>query len=419
MERRGAVTVVHPTGAPFATNLVRALWEADLLSEVFTSFCFKQRGRLAALIQTMPTSIREPLVRELRRRSWIPDDSIPVRMHWSAEVFRMLLVKARLTSVVGLTTRQLVDFVYRDLDLYVAKHVRQNRRERSIVYGYEDCAADTFQEVRNQDGLCIYDLPIMFYQMSAALQAEEAERFPEFRQLLVGRGDQQDKLDRKQRELDFAHHVVVASSITRDSVIAAGKDPSHISVVPYGAPLEYFSKRSHPPEQFRVLFVGRITPRKGVHYLLQAWKELKLKGARLTLVGVNEMPEEWMSKHLDGVEIYPSIPHTDLERHYHGASVLVLPSLVEGFGMVLLEAMACGVPIIATPHTAAPDLITDKQEGFIVPIRDQEALREKIQWCFENQSTLSQMGEKAFEAAQRYSWNNFRTRIVECVGELL
>ncbi|MHC5731280.1 MAG: glycosyltransferase family 4 protein, partial [Nostoc sp.] len=120
---------------------------------------------------------------------------------------------------------------------------------------------------------------------------------------------------------------------------------------------------------FRALFVGRVGVRKGVHYLIKAWEELQLPQAELMLVGVNEFPETWLSQLPEGVNYIPSVPHTTLNQYYSNANVFVFPSLVEGFGLVLLEAMACGIPVITTTHTAGPDIITDGTEGFIVPIR--------------------------------------------------
>ncbi len=77
-----------------------------------------------------------------------------------------------------------------------------------------------------------------------------------------------------------------------------------------------------------------------------------------------------------------SVPHASLNQYYSTDNVFVFPSLVEGFGLVLLEAMACSIPVITTPNTAGPDIITDGLERFIIPIRDIEALKEKLEWCY-------------------------------------
>ncbi|WLT38832.1 glycosyltransferase family 4 protein [Synechocystis sp. B12] len=160
-------------------------------------------------------------------------------------------------------------------------------------------------------------------------------------------------------------------------MLREGIAPEKISIIPYGAPIEYFQPAPKPDRTFRALFVGQVGARKGVHYLLQAWKKLRLPQAELMLVGFNNFPQHWLDHLPSTVRYIPSVPHPQLNQYYSSANVFVFPSLVEGFGLVLTEAMACGIPIIATPNTAGPDIITNGVEGFIIPIRDPEALQEK------------------------------------------
>ena len=153
--------------------------------------------------------------------------------------------------------------------------------------------------------------------------------------------------------------------------------------------------------------------------MLQAWKELKLPDSELVLVGGNLMPSEWFSSYQDICRHIPSVPHFKLNSYYSSANVLVFPSLVEGFGLVLTEAMACGIPIITTPNTAGPDLITDGVEGFIIPIRDVEALKEKLEWCYLHPQELADMGKKARQKAEQTTWKLYRDRLASKVIDLL
>ena len=125
---------------------------------------------------------------------------------------------------------------------------------------------------------------------------------------------------------------------------------------------------------------------------MQAWQDLKLPNAELVLVGSNLFPTGWLEQYKDIYCHIPSVPHLLLNQYYSSASVLVFPSLVEGFGLVILEAMACGIPVITTPNTAGADIITDRLDGFIVPIRNVEALKEKLEWCYCHPQELAEMG---------------------------
>jgi glycosyltransferase involved in cell wall biosynthesis len=98
---------------------------------------------------------------------------------------------------------------------------------------------------------------------------------------------------------------------------------------------------------------------------------------------------------------------------------MVFPSLFEGFGLVLLEAMSCGVPVIATPNGAAPDFVTDGEDGFIVPIRDPEAVAEKLEILVRDRDRLAAMSEAAMRTAARHSWTRYRERLVTTVRQTL
>jgi glycosyltransferase involved in cell wall biosynthesis len=89
----------------------------------------------------------------------------------------------------------------------------------------------------------------------------------------------------------------------------------------------------------------------------------------------------------------------------------VFPSLAEGFGHVLLEAMACGLPVLSTTHTAAPDLITNGEDGFVVAPRDAELLARNIEWALEHRTELRRMGRAARAKAEQFTWARFRASV--------
>jgi glycosyltransferase involved in cell wall biosynthesis len=339
-----------------------------------------------------------------------------MQAHPWQETARMALVKTGLSRRLNLGRQGPIDWVYTSLDRHVAKHHLQGL---NAVYAYEDGAATTFQAAKQQNILCLYDLPIPFYRTSRAIQAQEAERFPDLSPALQAIQEPAWKLQRKEQEVQLADHIFVASSMTKQSLLDIGIKPENISVIPYGAPIDYFHPKPKPDSRFRALFVGRVGPRKGLHYLFPAWQQLQLPDAELMTVGINEFPENWLAQYSDSFRHVPSVPHASLNEYYSTASVLVFPSLVEGFGLVLLEAMACGIPVITTPHTAGPDIITDGVEGFIVPVRDVEALKEKIEWCYRHPQALAEMGRAARRKAEQLTWDLYRQKLANQVQALL
>ncbi len=410
------ISLIHPTGNPNARNGAIALWEADLLHEVITTIAYNPKGSVSRYLNLLPKRISDRVAFELGRRTWIAPSGVSMRTHPWREAMRLALVKTGLSNRLGFGPWGPFNWVYASLDRHVAKHHLQNL---DAVYAYEDGAATTFQEAKKQGIICLYDLPIPFYRTVFEIQQEEAQRFRDLAPGLIAIHEPASKLERKEQEIQLADHIFVASSVTKNSLLKVGIKPEKISVIPYGAPIDYFQPQAKTDKVFRALFVGRVGAHKGVHYLLQAWKELQLPDAELMLVGVNDFPDGWLERYAEVFRYIPSVPHASLNEYYSAANVLVFPSLLEGFGMVLLEAMACGIPVIATSNTGGNDIITDGVEGFLIPIRDVEALKEKLEWCDRHPQELAEMGRAARQKAEQLTWKLYRQRLANRVQELL
>jgi alpha-maltose-1-phosphate synthase len=410
------ISLIHPTGNPNSREAALALSEANLLYEVITTIAYDPNNSISRYLNFLPKNISKRVTDELGRRTWVAPNGVFMRSHSWREIIRIALVKTGLSERLGLRQQQLVDWIYASLDDHVAKHHLQCL---AAVYAYEDGAATTFQVAKQQGILCLYDLPIPFYRKNQDIQIEEANKFPDLAPALQAVQEPTWKIERKEQEIQLADHIFVASSFTKKSLLDVGVQPEKISVIPYGAPIEYFQPKRKTDKLFRALFVGRVEPRKGVHYLLKAWQELQLSEAELLLVGINEFPKNWLSRYSDIFRYVPSVPHASLNQYYTAANVLVFPSLVEGFGLVLLEAMACGIPVITTTNTAGPDILTDGVEGFIVPIRDVEALKEKLEWCYRHPHSLAEMGRAARRKAEQLTWGLYRQKLTTRVQEIL
>lgn len=410
------ISMIKATVNPNARYVANAFSNADMLEELVTTIAYDPNGRIAHLLSGLPKSWREQLYAELGRRTWTLPKAGVIRRHIVREILRLMLDKLHFTEIGKGQPRNLVDWVYSELDDHFA---HQHLKDIAAVYAYEDEAATTFQAAHKRGILCLYDLPSVYYPKRQQIEQAEAERFPELASLFQIVQDAKSKLERKTLEVQLADHIFVASSINKRALIENGIPNSKISVIPYGAPIEYFRPLPKTDEIFRVIYVGKIAPHKGIHYLLQAWKNLSLPHAELLLIGNNLFPEHWLNKYKDVFRYIPSVPHFSLNQYYNNANVLVFPSLIEGFGLVMLEAMACGVPVITTTETGGPDILTDGIEGFTIPSRNVESIAERIEWCYHNTDQLRQMGELARRKAEQLTWENYSNRMVTQVYDLL
>jgi glycosyltransferase involved in cell wall biosynthesis len=216
----------------------------------------------------------------------------------------------------------------------------------------------------------------------------------------------------------LADHCIVTSNFTKQTLIENGVREDRIHRVPYGIdvnPSLVVHKRGGP---FRVVFVGQMMQRKGLEYLLKAWKKLRLPNSELVLAGRGRVDKNLLAAFRSEFVYIGDLSDRSLGQLYQDSDLFCMPSLVEGFGLVYLEALAYGLPVIATPNTGAADIVQDGCEGFIVPIRDVEALAEKLEWAYRNRHVLAEMGSAARRLAEQYSWERFRSNLVAVVKRI-
>jgi glycosyltransferase involved in cell wall biosynthesis len=164
-----------------------------------------------------------------------------------------------------------------------------------------------------------------------------------------------------------------------------------------------------------VLFVGQITQRKGISYLIDAFRKLGIPRSELILVGqVCGSSRAWTGT--QGVRHIPHVPRSLLPQLYATASVFVLPSIIEGFGLTALEAMACGLPVILSDHTFGTDLIEDGIDGYVVPIRDSDAIADRLRLLHNRPALAKRMGAAARRKAEQFSWTRYGDRIIEVIA---
>lgn len=209
-------------------------------------------------------------------------------------------------------------------------------------------------------------------------------------------------------EYRVADRIVVPSQFVARSFVANGIHPSRLLVVPLGVDIELFTAKppAHENGPFRVLFVGGSTVEKGIGYLLQAWNKLDLPNGELWIVSPACRPPGYTGL-CRKVRWWRYLPQTELKQLYWKASLFCLPSVQDGFGMVVLEAMACGLPVIVTEHVGAADCVREGTDGFIVPIRDPGAIADKLLLLYENRERRREMGWAARQQSMRFSWETY------------
>jgi len=136
-------------------------------------------------------------------------------------------------------------------------------------------------------------------------------------------------------------------------------------------------------------------------------------------MGSTVLPLDWYRDKFRHLIYERPRPHSEVLRLMRTCDVLVLPSIVEGRALVQQEAMACGLPVIATKNAGGDDLIEEGRTGFLVPIRSPETIAEKINWLVADRSRISEMGAAARVRAREFTWRAYGEKIVAAIRELL
>lgn len=397
MNPRQGILLAHPTANQNVRQTALALAEANLLREFWTCISWREGGLLDRTLSILPKARAE-----LRRRSFAHALQPFIKTDPWREWARLLL---RSFSI---------DQVYDAFDRQVARRI-DSLGDIAAVYAYDGGANTAFRAAERNGAKRIYEHPIIYWRKVRELQREEAELQPAWAPTLLALHDSEEKLARKDEELAAADIVVTACSFARESL---PKLNATVQVIPYGAPEVKDDVTRQPNEKLRILFVGALTQAKGLSYLFTAAERLK-QHVDLTLIGhrVNEsIPAPSL---LDRHRWIPSLSHEKLLAEMGRHDVLILPSLHEGFGLVILEAMSQGTPVITTSHTGGPDVIQDGLDGFIVPIRSADAIAEKFELLLQDRQRLPAMSAAAREKARLHSWPVYRERVAALARDLI
>jgi len=375
-------------------------------------------GRFHALHLAHQLEKRNALVR-LYTTAYTNDDkkyvsSDKVQLYQFGKFIDWIFEKLRFSKLISLSSW----YVFKDrlFDRWVGFKVSKEE-PFDLFIGWAHYFLESLPEVRKKGSIVVLETGSMHILAQQAILKEEYERFGQPFAPIDPRN-----VEKIVAEYKAADYILVPSSHVVESFIQQGISASKLRMVPYGVNLTRFSPAEKKPEKFTILFVGQVSLQKGVQYLLQAFKAACLSNAKLVIVGQLNVDFQTIYKQYKNdptIIFYGAVSQEQLVKMYQTASVFVLPSLQEGFGMVLLEALSCRVPLICTDHTAGPLLIENNDCGFVVPIRDVGALTAKLLFLYNNPEVAEQMGKRGASKMKNFSWDVYGEKIFNVYQALL
>jgi glycosyltransferase involved in cell wall biosynthesis len=409
------VVTVH-RGARDNYQVARGLSEAGMLEALVTDMYWPgDRGWASAIERFVPRKVSGAL----RSRSESSLPSSRVMSCWGSGLYSLGLSKARRVPF-----EKMRDAV-RECDRELGRRAGELATERGaalLSYSYYGHSAFT-----SYSG----GLPRMLFQLhphpggvreilhqERALHPECATSLDKEWELALSSED----FNHLVRESAMPERWLVASSFSKQTLVDAGMPAARIHVIPYGTDLSRFTPRKTGRiggRPLQLLFVGTLGQRKGITYLLEAVNMLPAGSVELTVCGRAVDGLELFRESKMPIRLRPSVSAQELLAAYQSADVFVFPSLAEGFGHVLLEAMACGLPIVSTTRTAAPDLIDHGKEGFVTDPGNSVQVATCIEYFLQHPERIVTMGEAARRRAAYFTWERFRRNVTETVSGIL
>jgi glycosyltransferase involved in cell wall biosynthesis len=411
-----SIILSHPTGNANLRAVADGLVAVHELEAFYTTIAAIPKSFLWKLSKIGPLA-------ELRRREYDTSLAPYLKLFPQYEIGRMIANKAGFKKwnahEKGVFS---VDNVYRTLDQHVAKGLKSAKQHGvKAVYSYEDGALASFRKAKQLGLNCLYDLPIGYWRAMRRLLESEKEAHPQWAATLTGFQDSPEKLTRKDEELRLADQIFVASSFTAATLKDYPGTLAPITVIPYGFPTPvtnriYQSLHNRP---LKILFVGGLSQRKGIANLFDAVGAFG-KRVELTIVGNKAVPDcEALNTALTKHKWIPSLPHAEILQLMQQQDVFIFPSLFEGFGLVITEAMSQGTPVITTERTAGPDIITNDENGWIVAAGNTEALKSAIENILVKPDLLKQAGRLSIETAKQRPWSAYGTELANKIRSVI
>ncbi|BGE87498.1 MULTISPECIES: glycosyltransferase [Methylosinus] len=403
--------LAYPGNSCHAQNAALALLEAGALQTFLTSFRFDRNGALASMLRRAPFGFGEAIVRQLGRRAFdlLPGEKITTLPAW--EILRTAAQVARVSPPV---VDRIWDQMARRFDAEAAR--RFVPRTRAIV-AFEYIALASFRRAQQEGVARILHLPSLDSRHFDELRRREVARWRELATPYDAYFESkfEERYERCCAERDLADVMIANSSLTAWSHVERGADPTRVFVAPLGGPepiARVETARYDERRPLRVMFAGQFSIGKGAYYLISAWRKLAAGDrAELVVYGRRALPAPLLASLSDDVQLQGAVTRDVLFAAYERADVLVFPTLSDGFGMVVAEALAHGLPVITTDQAGAADLI-GPDNGRIIPAADADALCEALQWCLDNRRRLVEMRFHALETARRNRWTAYRRRLI-------
>jgi alpha-maltose-1-phosphate synthase len=303
-------------------------------------------------------------------------------------------------------------YIYTSFDSFAANCIIN--KSFDVVISYENVNLKTFKIAKLKSSLTILDLAGIHHQRSSQLKQQ------------YGIGDPAETAEllawinaRKEQAYQFTDYVFTLSAYAKETLLEGGISADRIYLLTLGVNLQNFAPKTVYPQSgtFKLLYVGAMVRAKGLETLLKAWIDLNLPAAELMLIGGGSTNIDFLKPFMGHYQHIPHLDHQSLANAYREANVFVSPSYLDSWAQTVIEALACGTPVITTENTGAKDAVL-QGGGLVIPAGDEDALKKSILYFYNNREQIEIMGRKGRQIAEQYTWENYHQQVIAAVEDI-
>ena len=388
------ILISHPTAHQGTRNAILAFKKKNMLFGFTTSINFDTKK--------FPLNILPKTIKNfLNKRNF---NHITTKIYSTSaflEFFQRALFK--------IFNKDYVNFLYEKNDIFTSKILFKNKQKINAVYASEGSALETFIMAKRYNIKCIYELPTTYWKAKSFFLNNETIE-PKYKLL---------NLD---QELKLADLIIVPTQFVKKTLKNTPINNKKIIILPYGFNKINKTKRQwfDGKRKLNLLYVGSLIERKGIKYLIRSIKELMKIHKNMisaTIIGSGSL-KNYAHKELPEAKFIENLSYNNLLKHYRTNDIFILPSLLEGFGLVITEAMSNGMVVMSTNRTGLPEIRNDN-DSILIKANNAKDIVHKVTYLIKRPKQIERMGKNALITASKYSWPKYQNKLVEIINDNL
>jgi len=400
---------VSHSGRQHVHQLLYGLQQHDFSYHFFTSFWYKPSQFPFTLLSLLPTNLREKIIKQFKKRSFDKLDSANITIFPWFEFVREIADKIFSYSI----SEYFLFWRDRIHDTWAASKLSSNY---SVVVGYEECCLRTFRKAKKLGHTTVLDLAQIHYKEIEAISLQ----FPVFSEIYTNKNLRTRINNIKAEELDLADYIICLSTFAKDSLLKHGIPPSKIQVVNLGFDPEKFIPKNNynidSQKKLKLVFAGTLTKRKGLDQLFRLLDDFPIE-IELCIIGAIADAGEMFNEYKSRIQWYPYLEQQEMNKVFNDSDVFIFPSYLDSWAMVVVEAMACGLPVLVSENTGAKDAVHESC-GEILPVGNYKELKEKIAYIILHKEYITKKGQASVVQVMQYKWQNYYLQIASFFEKL-